>query len=101
MIKKIGLLTICLILPHLLPRVAPGNPFHTNYVCVPHVEPAKEDLEFYVHDRGTCNKEDLFMKVEKTPAGTIFLIPAPRPIIPQQQKEFENFKKFYGLEGPK
>lgn len=80
----------------LLPKVGTTHPFRTQYVCVPPLSPSANPLEFEIRDGGNCAEGDTYMAVQPQKDGSVLLLPSNPPLDPEVQKDFENFKKYYG-----
>jgi len=75
---------------------AQAHPFRTQYVCVPPVAPNRSPLEFEIRDGGQCKEGEFFMVVQEQKDGSVLLVPATPPLEPEEQKDWEAFKKYYG-----
>ena len=75
-----------------------ANPFRTHYICVPPIEPNQTNFEFTIQDQGTCQKDDTYMGVYPQSDGSILLLPATVTLSPEEKKDLDNYKRYYGGE---
>jgi len=77
-----------------------ANPFHTRFVCVP-VDAADESLtEFHIRDQGQCAENETYMEVRSGGDGSTLLLPAKDSLTPEEQKDLERYRRFFGGDKP-
>jgi hypothetical protein len=75
-----------------------ANPFHDYFVCLPKVDPSATDLEFHIREGSNCQEGEYLARVAPQKDGTILLLPSDVPLPAGEQKELEEFKKYYGID---
>ena len=77
-----------------------ANPFHTRFVCVP-VDAADESFaEFHIRDQGQCTENETYMEVRSGGDGSTLLLPAKDSLTPEEQKDLERYRRFFGGDKP-
>jgi len=77
-----------------------ANPFHTRFVCVPANAADEGQAEFRIRDQGQCTENETYMEVRSGGDGSTLLLPAKDSLTPEEQKDLERYRKFYGGENP-
>jgi hypothetical protein len=80
------------------PVSAWANPFRSSYVCIPPLNPNASGLEFHIQEGQNCREGEQLAKVSPQRDGSILLLPSEAPLPATEQKELEEFKKYYGIE---
>ncbi|MCC6273129.1 MAG: hypothetical protein IT572_06645 [Deltaproteobacteria bacterium] len=79
---------------------AMASPFRTRFVCMPRVVASEWALEFRVRDRGQCSENETYMEVKAQGDGSTLLLPATDSLSPEEQRDLENYRKFFGGSSP-
>lgn len=79
---------------------AMASPFRTRFVCMPRVVANEWALEFRVRDRGQCAENEVYMEVKPQGDGSTLLLPATDSLSPEEQRDLENYRKFFGGSAP-
>jgi hypothetical protein len=93
---KIRILILMLIV--FAPLGAWANPFQTSYVCIPPIQPFASGLEFHIREGQNCQEGEQLTRVALQRDGSILLLPTTAPLPAAEQKELDEFKKYYGIE---
>lgn len=75
-----------------------ANPFRASYVCLPPLNPNAAHLEFQIREGQNCQEGEQLARVAPQADGSIHLLPTELPLSQEEQKELEDFKKYYGIE---
>lgn len=79
---------------------AAASPFRTRFVCMPRVVANEWALEFRIRDRGQCAENETYMEVKPQGDGSTLLLPATDSLSPEEQRDLENYRKFFGGSSP-
>ncbi len=79
---------------------AAASPFRTRFVCMPRVVANEWALEFRVRDRGQCAENETYMEVKPQEDGSTLLLPATDSLSPEEQRDLESYRKFFGGSAP-
>ncbi|KAB2840678.1 hypothetical protein F9K50_05375 [bacterium] len=77
-----------------------ASPFRTRFVCMPRVVANEWALEFRLRDRGQCAENETYMEVKPQGDGSTLLLPATDSLSPEEQRDLENYRKFFGGSAP-
>lgn len=77
--------------------VSYANPFRHRYVCVPDLKNDSGLLEFSIRDGGPCTEDETWREVQVEPDGTVLLMPSEGPPNPEEKKDLDHFKSYYGI----
>lgn len=89
---------LILILILFFPIGARANPFRSSYICLPAVDPSALQLEFHIREGMNCQEGEQLVRVLPQQDGSILLMPSEVPLPAEEQKELEEFKKYYGID---
>lgn len=78
-----------------------ANPFHTRFVCVPANAADESQGEFRMRDQGQCTENEIYMEVRSGGDGSTLLLPAKDSLTPEEQKDLERYRQFFGGEKTK
>jgi len=78
----------------LTPQVASPHPFAGPYVCLSPYKAGRGPLK--IRDNGQCGEQDTWMEVQERKDGVLLILPAEPPLSKSKQKDWKNFKEYYG-----
>ncbi len=85
----------------LMPIALQANPFRTHFVCVPPIAANAPELEFFIRDEGQCADNETYMEVKSGGDGSILVMPAKDSLTPEEQRDLDRYRKFFGGTPPK
>ena len=77
-----------------------ANPFRTRFICMPRVVADELALEFRVRDRGQCAETETYLEVRPQNDGSTLLLPAGDALTPEEQRDLDNYRRFFGGSTP-
>ena len=87
-----------LLIYFLLMPSAQAHPFRNPYVCLPTVDASAPQLEFHIREGMNCGEGEHLARIVPQKDGSVLLLPSDAPLSTEEQKELEEFKKYYGID---
>lgn len=97
---KLSLRLLLIIFTLLISAPLRANPFRTRFVCMPRVVADELVLEFRIRDRGQCAETETYLEVRPQNDGSTLLLPAGDALTPEEQRDLENYRRFFGGSTP-